>query len=143
MRSSISRGQAGLPTSTAHRLARELTDRHLLERTEDGEFRAGLPLRMLSGETAEPPTLHERAPFVVDDLCEATRATAQLGVLDDLEVAYIERQPGLPAGQHLLRRRPAARARHRAGEGAAGVRAGAGRAHGARARRCRPSPRRP
>ena len=86
--------QAGLPTSTAHRLARELTDRHLLERTEDGEFRAGLPLRMLSGETAEPPTLHERAPFVVDDLCEATRATAQLGVLDDLEVAYIERQPG-------------------------------------------------
>ena len=86
--------QAGLPTSTAHRLARELTDRHLLERTEDGEFRAGLPLRMLSGETAAPPTLHERAPFVVDDLCEATRATAQLGVLDDLEVAYIERQPG-------------------------------------------------
>jgi len=86
--------QAGLPTSTAHRLARELTDRHLLERTDDGEFRAGLPLRMLSGEPAEPPTLHERAPFVVDDLCEATRATAQLGVLDDLEVAYIERQPG-------------------------------------------------
>jgi len=86
--------QASLPTSTAHRLARELTDRHLLERTDDGEFRAGLPLRMLSGEPAEPPTLHERAPFVVDDLCEATRATAQLGVLDDMEVAYIERQPG-------------------------------------------------
>ena len=57
--------QAGLPTSTAHRLARELTDRHLLERTDDGEFRVGLPLRMLSGETAEPPTLQERAPFVV------------------------------------------------------------------------------
>lgn len=86
--------QAGLPTSTAHRLARELTDRHLLERTEDGEFRAGLPLRMLSGDAAEPPTLHERAPFVVDDLCEATHATTRLGVLDDLEVAYIERRPG-------------------------------------------------
>jgi len=86
--------QAGLPTSTAHRLARELTDRHLLERTEDGEFRVGLPLRMLSGDAAEPPTLHERAPFVVDDLCEATRATTRLGVLDDLEVASIERQPG-------------------------------------------------
>ena len=86
--------QAGLPTSTAHRLACELTDRHLLERTDDGEFRVGLPLRMLSGETAEPPTLQERAPFVVDDLCEATRATVMLGVLDDLEVAYIERRPG-------------------------------------------------
>jgi DNA-binding IclR family transcriptional regulator len=86
--------QAGLPTSTAHRLARELADRHLLERTEDGEFRAGLPLRMLSGDAAEPPTLHERAPFVVDDLCDATRTSARLGVLDDLEVAYIERRPG-------------------------------------------------
>jgi DNA-binding IclR family transcriptional regulator len=86
--------QAGLPTSTAHRLARELTDRHLLERTDDGEFRVGLPLRMLCGEVAERPTLRERAPFVVDDLCEATRATTRLGVLDDLEVAYIERLPG-------------------------------------------------
>jgi DNA-binding IclR family transcriptional regulator len=86
--------QTGLPTSTAHRLARELADRHLLERTDDGEFRVGLPLRMLCGEVAHPPTLRERAPFVVDDLCEATRAAARLGVLDDLEVAYIERLPG-------------------------------------------------
>jgi DNA-binding IclR family transcriptional regulator len=86
--------QAGLPTSTAHRLARELADRHLLERTDDGEFRVGLPLRMLCGEVAERPTLRERAPFIVDDLCEATRTTARLGVLDDLEVAYIERLPG-------------------------------------------------
>ena len=86
--------QAGLPTSTAHRLARELADRHLLERTDDGEFRVGLPLRMLCGEVAERPTLRERAPFIVDDLCEATRTPARLGVLDDLEVAYIERLPG-------------------------------------------------
>ena len=122
--------QAGLPTSTAHRLARELTDRHLLERTEDGEFRVGLPLRMLSGDAAEPPTLHERAPFVVDDLCEATRATARLGVLDDLEVAYIERQPGHrrsapsppPLGCPCTPPRS---------EGAAGVRAVTGGADGA------------
>jgi DNA-binding IclR family transcriptional regulator len=86
--------QAGLPTSTAHRLSRELVDRHLLERTDDGEFRVGLPLQMLCGEVAARPTLRERAPFVVDDLCEATRSPARLGVLDDLEVAYIERLPG-------------------------------------------------
>jgi DNA-binding IclR family transcriptional regulator len=86
--------QAGLPTSTAHRLARELADRHLLERTDDGEFRVGLPLRMLCGDTVESPTLRERAPFVVDDLCEATHCTVRLGVLDDLVVAYIERVPG-------------------------------------------------
>jgi DNA-binding IclR family transcriptional regulator len=86
--------QAGLATSTAHRLTRELADRHLLERTADGEFRVGLPLRMLCGDTVERPTLRERAPFVVDDLCEATHCTTRLGVLDDLEVAYIERLPG-------------------------------------------------
>src|SRR3954453_20738014 len=86
--------QAGLPTSTAHRLARDVTDRNLLERTDDGEFRVGLPLRMLCGETAARPTLRERAPFGGAGLCEPTRRRVRLGVLDDLEVPYIERQPG-------------------------------------------------
>ena len=54
----------------------------------------GLPLRMLCGEVAARPTLRERAPFIVDDLCEATRTPARLGVLDDLEVSYIDGQPG-------------------------------------------------
>ena len=60
--------QAGLPTSTAHRLARELADRHLLERTDDGEFRVGLPLRMFvlfsrppRPDAAEPEPPSERA----------------------------------------------------------------------------------
>ena len=36
---------AGLPISTAHRLTAELTCWRLLERTPDGRYRAGLPLR--------------------------------------------------------------------------------------------------
>ena len=52
---------------------------------------------------AERPTLRERAPFIVDNLCEATRTTARLGVLDDLEVAYIERLPGYRAGRYVLK----------------------------------------
>jgi DNA-binding IclR family transcriptional regulator len=85
---------AGLPISTAHRLTSELTSWRLLERTPDGLYRAGLPLRMISNCPDRNPTLQERAPCVLEDLAAATRSRARLGVLHELEVAYIEKQPG-------------------------------------------------
>ena len=85
---------AGLPISTAHRLTSELTSWRLLERTPDGLYRAGLPLRMMAGCPDRAPTLHERAPCVLEDLAAATRSRARVGVLQELEVAYIEKQPG-------------------------------------------------
>jgi DNA-binding IclR family transcriptional regulator len=86
---------AGLPVSTAHRLTSELASWRLLERTEGGLYRAGLPLRMMgTAGCACAPTLQERAPFVLDDLAAATRRRARLGVLRELEVSYIEKQPG-------------------------------------------------
>jgi DNA-binding IclR family transcriptional regulator len=39
-------------------------------------------------------SITERVPCVLDDLAAATRSRARLGVLHDLEVAYIEKQPG-------------------------------------------------
>jgi DNA-binding IclR family transcriptional regulator len=42
-----------------------------------------------------PPELRERAPCVLEDLSRVTRCRVRLGVLQDLEVAYIEKQPGL------------------------------------------------
>jgi DNA-binding IclR family transcriptional regulator len=85
---------AGLPVSTAHRLTSELASWRLLERTDDGQYRVGLPLRMIgTGDTA-PPSVAERAPWVLEDLAAATRSRARLGVLAGLEVAYIEKQPG-------------------------------------------------
>ena len=85
---------AGLPISTAHRLTAELTSWRLLERTPDGLYRAGLPLRMMAGCPDRGPTLQERAPCVLEDLAAATRCRARLGVLQELEVSYIEKQPG-------------------------------------------------
>src|SRR6476469_7750355 len=85
---------AGLPISTAHRLTSELTSWRLLERTPDGLYRAGLPLRMMAGCPDRAPTLQERAPCVLEDLAAATRCRARLGVLQELEVSYIEKQPG-------------------------------------------------
>lgn len=86
--------RAGLPASTAHRLTSELAAWRLLERTVDGRYRAGLPLRMMGSGDACRPALHERAPCVLEDLARATRCRARLGVLQGLEVAYIEKQPG-------------------------------------------------
>ena len=85
---------AGLPISTAHRLTSELTSWRLLERTHDGLYRAGLPLRMIGTGESCAPSLRERAPCVLEDLAAATRRRARLGVLRDLKVAYIEKVPG-------------------------------------------------
>lgn len=85
---------AGLPISTAHRLTSELASWRLLERTEDGLYRAGLSLRMIGTVDACPPSLAERAPCVLEDLSVATKSRARLGILRDLDVAYIEKQPG-------------------------------------------------
>ncbi len=85
---------AGLPISTAHRLTCELASWRLLERTEDGLYRAGLPLRMIGTGDGCPASIQERAPCVLEDLSRATRSRARLGVLHELDVAYIEKQPG-------------------------------------------------
>ena len=85
----------GLPVSTTHRLASELAAQRLLERTDDGLYRAGGPLRMI-GQAVGPacPSLAERAPYVLEDLAAATGSRARLGVLRESEVSYIEKWPG-------------------------------------------------
>jgi len=85
---------AGLPVSTAHRLTSELASWRLLERMDDGQYRVGLPLRMIGTGGSTAPSVAERAPWVLEDLAAATRGRARLGVLADLDVAYIEKQPG-------------------------------------------------
>ena len=85
---------AGLPVSTTHRLTAELASWRLLERTECGHYRVGLPLRMIGAGGVTPPSVAERAPWVLEDLAAATRSRARLGVLAGTQVAYIEKQPG-------------------------------------------------
>jgi DNA-binding IclR family transcriptional regulator len=84
---------SGLPISTAHRLASELTAWGMLERTDDGSYRVGSQLKVIASRAAQvPPSFHERARRVMEDLsAAATRATVRLGVFSDLEVAYIEK----------------------------------------------------
>jgi DNA-binding IclR family transcriptional regulator len=85
---------AALPVSTAHRLTTELVSCHLLIRTANGRYRTGPPLRGMGAAEVRPPNLRERAPCVLEDLAAATGYRARLGVLQELQVAYIEKHPG-------------------------------------------------
>lgn len=84
----------GLPMSTTHRLLHQLVAHELLQRTDGGGFAASSALRKLSDVAPRPPTLHERAAFVLDDLAQALHRRARLGVRDNLKVTYIEKSPG-------------------------------------------------
>jgi DNA-binding IclR family transcriptional regulator len=81
----------GLPVSTAHRLVTELEGSGLLERTDDAEFRAGVPLQAISCGMAYAPTIVEPARRALEDLASAAQTSARLGILVGLQVAYIEK----------------------------------------------------
>ena len=99
----------GLPISTAHRLAGELAARRLLERTADGGYRIGLPLRMIGAGAAglvAPPTATEeplltRASAVMVDLAAATRVPVRIGLVRGTQVMTATAQPGGPAPTEL------------------------------------------
>src|ERR1051325_3528911 len=73
----------GLPVSTAHRLAMELVEWGMLQRTGGGRFRIGTQLHAIADRaTAVVPNLHERARRVMEDLAVAAgRAVVRLGIL--------------------------------------------------------------
>ena len=97
--------RSALPLSTAHRLASELAAWGLLERDEDGRYRAGSPLRALGADVrataaVDQPYLRDRIAPVMDDLFRATGAQVRTGWLDGPEVAYVEKVfPHLPVSQ--------------------------------------------
>jgi DNA-binding IclR family transcriptional regulator len=87
---------ANLPVSTAHRLTAELAEWGFLERTDDKRYRVGALVTHLGTRVWHEPNLQEHARRILDDLSSATHATVRLGVLEDLAVSYIEKQPDPP-----------------------------------------------
>jgi len=85
---------AQLPMSTVHRLIYELPSQELLSRDPEGTFRHGPVLERLIYDLPAKPTLQERGPLVVADLVEVLHCTVRLGMLDELEISYIEKSPG-------------------------------------------------
>ena len=86
---------AGLPISTTHRLVGELVSRRMLERTEGGGYRVGLPLRMIGGMSLpSPPPLLDRALEVIADLATVTGTAVRIGVLDGRRVVVAATEAG-------------------------------------------------
>jgi DNA-binding IclR family transcriptional regulator len=89
--------QTRLPISTVYRHIRDLALTPLVERTTHGEYRPGPALHNLAYRTTGP-TLHSYGPLAVDDLAAALNKTVRLGVLDQFQLSYVEKKPGLQAG---------------------------------------------
>jgi DNA-binding IclR family transcriptional regulator len=96
--------RSDLPLSTVHRLVTELTAWRVLERDEEGRYRAGSPLRTFGGGCAcqEPDDpaadtavrVRERAVPVIEDLFRATGSPVRVGFLEGPAVAYVEKVAG-------------------------------------------------
>ena len=87
-------GIAKLPTSTAHRLVSELLAWRLLERTENGGYRIGLPLRIIGKDATDYDALNRailvmRARPVLAELANTARADVRLGALNGHDVVYL------------------------------------------------------
>lgn len=81
--------RSGLPRSSAHRLAGQLTDQGALDRSRRG-WRLGTRMFELGQLVARERQLRERALAYMQDLYAVTGETVQLAVLDSGEVLYIE-----------------------------------------------------
>ncbi len=85
--------QARLPKTTALRLANELVRLRALERTGDS-YQLGLRLFELGATVGRQQRLRDAALPFMEDLYEATHETIHLGLLDGLEVLYLEKIVG-------------------------------------------------
>ncbi|MFZ3417099.1 IclR family transcriptional regulator [Arthrobacter sp. 3Tela_A] len=83
--------RAGLPLSTAHRLAGELVSLGLLQRTQSGELRLGLRLWELASRSSAALDLRQVAMPFMEDIQAVIRQHTQLSVLQEDEVLFIER----------------------------------------------------
>lgn len=87
--SEISR-RSGLSLSTAHRLVHELLAWGALERDQSGHYSIGVRLLELAALAPRGLDLREAAFPCLDDLHHRTRGNVHLGVLDGMDVVYVE-----------------------------------------------------
>ncbi|WP_132991486.1 IclR family transcriptional regulator [Gordonia zhaorongruii] len=86
--------RTGLHKATTHRLAGELVDERMLDRTPDGCYRLSGGLFELGMRASVERGLLELAMPFLQDLYDRTRETVHLGVLYGHEVVYIAKIGG-------------------------------------------------
>jgi DNA-binding IclR family transcriptional regulator len=86
--------RTGLPSSTAHRLARELLAHGILERSAAGGYLVGIRLWEISARSPRSSGLRDIAMPFLQDLYEATQQHVQLAVLDGDDALIVEKISG-------------------------------------------------
>ena len=87
--------QAGVPTSTAHRLVATLVDEGMLVRSARGRYMVGPVVRALTDAQSLHSLLRLMGQPIVDKLARETGHTAHLGVFEADMVTYL-----LKSGEH-------------------------------------------
>jgi DNA-binding IclR family transcriptional regulator len=82
-----------LPKSTVHRITASLVEWGALKKTSCG-FQLGMRLFELGGLVPLQSTIREAALPFMTDLYESTHETVHLGILDDVEVVYLDKVGG-------------------------------------------------
>lgn len=82
---------AGVPPATAHRLLQGLQDQGLLRVDFDRRYRLGAECLALGSRFLEGIDLRTEARPYLERLVEATGETAHLGVVDGLDVLYLDK----------------------------------------------------
>lgn len=81
--------RTGLPKSTVHRMAGDMIEHRLLERSADGGYGLGLRLFEIGERVPSYRSLADAAQPVMHDLHEATHHRIHLAVLDGVDVVYV------------------------------------------------------
>lgn len=82
---------SGLPSSTVHRIARELVDWGGLERTDNGNYAVGIRLWEVAARSRRSYGLRETAMPFLQGLFDLTRQHVQLAVLDGRDALLVEK----------------------------------------------------
>lgn len=83
--------RSGLPKSTTHRLLTTLTEARVVEKTGQG-YRVGLRMFSVGNYPVEVQIRDVALPYL-ERLRRLTRQTVHLGVIDNLDVVYLEKLP--------------------------------------------------
>lgn len=86
--------RSGLPVPTTHRLARELVEGGMLEKTEAGRYQVGMRLWEIGTLATTQQVLRRAALPYMQDLYESTHENVQLAVRDGRQVMYLEKISG-------------------------------------------------
>jgi DNA-binding IclR family transcriptional regulator len=89
--------RTGLPSSTVHRLGRELLAAGILERSPAGGYLVGIRLWEISARSPRSSGLRDVAMPFLQDLYEATQQHVQLAVLDGDDALIVEKISGRQA----------------------------------------------